>query len=162
VFGVNDADLQFTGVSQAIFESIDQADVVTMLHEVAAPKAHCAVYRTQIDGKRVVVFEVAEFEQTPIICEKLIFATDGSKRVILRRAAIYIRTGASSSEEIVAPDDMRSLIERGVRRKQDEMLKAFTDILTGRPSPVTQDAAALYAPEIAQADTFLQPRMQRP
>jgi hypothetical protein len=58
-------------------------------------------------------------------------------------------TGAGTTEEISAPDDMRSLIERAVRRKSDELLKAFSDILTGRPATLTENAAALYEPEIA-------------
>lgn len=159
VFGVNDADLEFVGVSQVVFESIDPTDVVGTLHENAVPKVRCAVYKRDIDGKRVVVFDVAEFEETPIICSKPISSLEGNKRVILRRGALYIRTGAGSTEEIVAPDDMRSVIERAVRRKQDELLKAFNDILTGRPTAVTQDAAALYAPEIAEAEKFLQARV---
>jgi predicted HTH transcriptional regulator len=160
VFGVNDADFQFVGVSQVIFESIDPADVGSMLHDVAAPKVRFAIYRTNIDGKRVVVFDVAEFDETPIICEKAIPATDGSKRVILRRGAVYIRTGASSTEEIVAPDEMRSLIERAVRRKQDELLKAMTDILTGRPAVTTADAEAAYTLEIAAAEDFLRAQLE--
>jgi len=61
VFGVRDADREFVGVSAEIFESIDPTDVVGMLHDNAAPKAGCAIYKRQIDGKRVVVFDVAEF-----------------------------------------------------------------------------------------------------
>lgn len=49
---------------------------------------------------------------------------------------------------------MRSLIERAVRRKADELLKSFSDILTGRPAELTADAAALYEPEIAAAEEF--------
>jgi predicted HTH transcriptional regulator len=160
VFGVRDADLEFVGVSDAVFESIDPADVVGMLHDNAAPKARCAVYKREIEGKRVVVFDVAEFEDTPIICTNGISTSD-VKRVILRQGAVYIRTGAGTTEEISAPDEMRSLIERAVRRKQDEMLKAMTDILTGRPTALTQDAAALYAPEIAEAEKFFASKLEQ-
>src|SRR5262245_35498867 len=116
VFGVRDADLEFVGVSAAIFESVDPTDVVGMLHDNAAPKVICRVYKREIDGKRVVVFDVAEFEDTPIICTNGINGQDGGKRLILRQGAIYTRTGAGTTEEISAPDDMRSLIERAVRR----------------------------------------------
>ncbi|HZO39047.1 MAG TPA: ATP-binding protein [Methylomirabilota bacterium] len=161
VFGVRDADLEFVGVSAEIFESIDPSGVVGMLHDNAAPKVQCAVYKRVIDGKRVVVFDVAEFEDTPIICTNAISSQDGSKRLILRQSAIYIRTGAGTIEEISAPDDMRSLIERAVRRKADELLKSFRDILTGRPAALTADAAALYQPEIAAAEEFLKSRLGR-
>jgi predicted HTH transcriptional regulator len=62
VFGVRDADLEFVGVSTQTFESIDPTDVLGMLRDNAAPKVRCAVYKRGMDGKRVVVFEVAEFE----------------------------------------------------------------------------------------------------
>jgi len=161
VFGVRDADLEFVGVSVGIFESIDPTDVLAMLHDNAAPKVRCAVYKRQPDGRRVVVFDVAEFEDTPIICTNTIDSQDGSKRLILRQAAIYTRTGAGTTEEITAPDDMRSLIERAVRRKGDELLKSFRDVLTGRPTELTSDAAALYEPEIAAAEEFLKSTLEQ-
>ena len=76
VFGVRDADLEFVGVSTAISESIDPSDVVGMLHDNAAPKVRCAIYKREIDGKRIVVFDVAEFEDTPIICTNGISSQD--------------------------------------------------------------------------------------
>jgi predicted HTH transcriptional regulator len=160
VFGVQDSDLEFVGVSVEIFQSIDPTDVLGMLHDNAAPKVHCAVYKREIDSKRIVVFDVAEFEDTPIICTNGISSQDG-KRLILRQAAIYTRTGAGTTEEISAPDDMRSLVERAVRRKADELLKSFRDILTGRPAQLTPDAAALYEPEIAAAEDFLKSTLEQ-
>lgn len=163
VFGVRDADLEFVGVSAEIFESVDSTDVIGMVHDNAAPKARCALYKRMIDEKRVVVFDVAEFEDTPIICTNGISSTlDGGRRVILRQGAIYIRTGAGTTEEVSAADDMRSLIERAVRRKADELLKSFSDILTGRPTQLTTNAAALYEPEIRAAEVFLQSRLGSP
>src|SRR5438552_2600498 len=60
VFGVRDEDLAFIGVSAEVFASIDPADVVGMLHDNAAPQVRCAIYKREIDGRRVVVFDVAE------------------------------------------------------------------------------------------------------
>src|SRR5437879_2518277 len=68
VFGVRDADLEFVGLAQEIFESIDPTEVLSMLHDNSAPKARCAVFKREIDGRRVIVFDVAEFDETPIIC----------------------------------------------------------------------------------------------
>jgi hypothetical protein len=56
---------------------------------------------------------------------------------------------------------MRSLVERAVRRKADELLKSFRDILTGRPVEVTADAAASYAPEISAAEQFLKSTLEQ-
>ena len=160
IFGVRDEDLEFVGVSAEIFESIDPTDVVGMLHDNGAPKGRCAVFKREIDGRRVIVFDVAEFDETPIICTNGISSLDGSKRVILRQGAIYVRTGAGSTEEISAPDDMRSLIARAVARKSDELLKSFSDILTGRAVRLGESAAASYEPEITGAEALLQSKLE--
>jgi len=159
IFGVRDEDLRLVGVSEEIFESIDPTDVIGMLHDNAAPKARCAIFKREIDSFRVIVFDVAEFDETPIICSKGISSLDGSRRMILRQGAIYIRTGAGSTAEISAPDDTRSLIARAVARKADELLRSFSDILTGRPVQLAESAAALYEPEITAAESFLQSKL---
>ena len=76
------------------------------------------------------------------------------------RADSPIRTGAGTTEEISAPDDMRSLIARAVARKSNELLKSFSDILTGRPVRLDESAAASYEPEITAAETFLQSKLE--
>src|SRR3989442_1555112 len=127
IFGVRDADLQFVGVDENVFASVDVTNVLGLLHSNARPNTRCTVYKREIDGKRVVVFDVAEFDETPIICTNGISATDGSRRIILRQGAIYIRTGAATTEEITSPDDMRVLLQRAATRKSDN--------LAARPSP---------------------------
>lgn len=47
-----------------------------------------------------------------------------------------------------------------MRKKSDELLKAFNDILTGRPAILTADAAALYLPEITGAKEFLNAKLE--
>lgn len=138
VFGVRDADLEFVGVSIEILESIDPTDVLGMLHDNAAPRVRCAVYKREIDGRRVVVFDVAEFEDTPIICTNGVIRGDGSKRIILREGAVYIRTGAAATTEVSSADDMRALISRAVTReaalRSEELMRSVRELLTGTPA----------------------------
>jgi predicted HTH transcriptional regulator len=159
VFGVREPDHEFIGVTAEISASIDPSDVVSMLHDNAAPKVRCAIYRREIDGKRVIVFDVAEFEETPIICTKTI-NSNVTKRGILREGAVYVRTGAATTQEASA-DEMRSLLERAVRRRKDEMLRAMNDILTGRRTQLTPSAAELYQPEIMAAEEFLKTALRQ-
>src|SRR5437762_9822826 len=63
-----------------------------MRHDNAAPKVRCAVFKREIDGKRAVVFDVAEFDETPTICTNTILSSDGAKRTILREGAVCART----------------------------------------------------------------------
>jgi predicted HTH transcriptional regulator len=155
IFGVRDGDCELVGVATDVYESVDASSVVQMLHDNAAPQVRCSIYKREINGKKVIVFDVAEFDETPIICTNGIVSADGSKRVILRQAAVYVRTVAATTEEVSSPDDMRKLIARAVTRKADELLKAMRELLVGRPVGVASDAATAYAPEIDDADAFL-------
>src|SRR2546430_4969717 len=56
-----------------------------------------------IDGRKVVVLDVGEFEDTIIICNKTVNSTDVKPRVILRESAIYVRTPAASTEKRSSP-----------------------------------------------------------
>ena len=162
VFGVTDGDLRFVGVSEETFTSVDVTSVLEMLHANADPKVRCTVYKREIDGMRMVVFDVAEFEETPIICTKTIWSTDGAgpKRMILRESAIYVRTGAASTVEVTAADDMRSLVTRAVRRKQAELLQAMSAILSGRPAATTDDSVKKFEAEIKKAQDFFQSELE--
>ena len=159
IFGVRDEDLSFVGVPSDIYESIDPSSVVQMLHDNGAPKVRCAVFKREIDSKRVVVFDVAEFDETPTICTKTITSTDGAKRIILREGAVYVRTGAATTEEVSSADDMRALISRAVIRKSDELLHSIRELLTGKPVSVGADSAAAFGEEIRQAEAFLLPKL---
>jgi len=154
IFGVRDADWELVGVSEPIYESVDPSSVGQMLAEQAAPQVRVAVFKRELDGKKIAVFDVAEFDDSPIICMKTITSNDGRKRTILRQAASYIRTNAATTEEITSPDDVRSLIARATTRKADELLTSIRDLLTGKPSRVAGDAAAAYAREMKELDDF--------
>jgi hypothetical protein len=154
IFGVRDEDLSFVGVSSDIYESVDPSNVVQMLHDNSTPKVRCAIFKREIDGKRVVVFDVAEFDETPTICTNTVNSTEGAKR-ILRESAIYIRTGAATTEEVSAADDMRGLISRAVTRKSDELLRSIRELLTGKSVGIGEESAAAFGEEIKQAEAFL-------
>jgi schlafen family protein len=159
IFGVRDEDLSFIGVSSDVYESADPSSVLQMLYDNAAPKACCAIFKREIDGKRVVVFDVAEFDETPTICTNTILSSDGAKRTILREGAVYVRTGAATTEEISTADDMRSLISRAVKRKSDDLLRSIRDLLTGKPASVGAESATEFAKEAREAEEFFDSKL---
>ena len=159
IFGVRDEDLSFIGVSADIYESADPSNVVQMVHDNGAPKVRCAVFKREIDDKRVVVFDVAEFDETPTICTKTILSNDGAKRMILRAGTVYIRTGAATTQEVSSADDMRTLMSRAIIRKSDEFLRSMRDLLTGKPMSVGAESAAAFTEEIREAEEFLHTKL---
>ena len=159
IFGVADEDFSFTGVSEEVYETADQSSVVEMLHDNSSPKVRCAVYKREIDGKRVVVFDVAEFDETPTICTNTISSIDGSKRTILRQGALYVRTEAATTEEVSSADDMRSVISRAVTRKSDDLLRSIRELLVGKPVTVGTESAAAFSEEICEAEGFVESKI---
>src|SRR5215813_1681914 len=81
IFGVRDGNFELIGVADAVYESIDPSSVGQMLADNAAPRVHYAVFKREIQSRKVVVFDVAEFDETPIICSNTIMSED--RRTIL-------------------------------------------------------------------------------
>ncbi len=159
ILGVTDGDFEFVGVSDEIYESIDPNNVVQMLHDNASPKVKCEIVKRVIDGRKVIVLDVAEFDDTVIICNKTINSSGGRPRVILREAAIYVRTAAGTTEEVLSPDEMRSLIGRSIAKKGDELLQSIQRLLTGKAVSAGPSARDLYEPELKAAHKFLAERL---
>lgn len=154
LFGVRDDDFEFVGVTDDIYTSIDPNNVVQMLHANASPKVTCAILKWELEGKKLVVFDVAEFEDVPIICTSTIRTADNS-RVILRKGSMYIRTSAATTEEISSPDEMRELIGRAMTRRGDELLRTIQRLISGKPLVPEASAKELYEKEMVEADAFL-------
>lgn len=152
IFGVRDSDFEFLGVHNDVYTSIDPNNVVQMLLSYSSPKVVCTVIKREIDDKKVVVLDVAEFTDTPVICTDTIKAADQS--VILRRGAIYIRTVAAATTEISSADEMRELLGRALTRKGDELLRTIERLITGKPLPLTPGSRELYDSEITQTEQF--------
>jgi hypothetical protein len=152
IFGVRDGDFEFIGVADDVYGSIDPNNVVQVLHAYSSPKVACSVIKREIDGRKVVVLDVAEFADTPVICTDTIKAAGQS--TILRKGAIYIRTSAAQTTDISSADEMRELLGRAMTRKGDELLRTIERLLTGKPIAPTPASRDLYDTEMAQAQQF--------
>ena len=157
IFGVDDA-FNFTGVSEEISNSIDTSSVCQMLHSAGDPKVSCEISKPVLDDKSLVIFDVREFEDTPVICTDTIKSSDQS-RSILRKGAIYIRTSAATTEEIPSAQEMRELLGRAMLKKGDELLGSIQRLLSGKPIQATEDSTKQYTSEIEQADEFFKEKL---
>jgi hypothetical protein len=161
IVGVRDSDFEFVGAADDVFTSLDPNNIVQMIHENSAPRLTCEVIKRIIDGRQVIVFDVAEFDDTPIICTHTITSTEGRPRTILRTAAIYVRTLAATTEEVSSPDEMRSLLGRAIAKKGDELLHSIQLLITGKASPTSPDDRELYVMEVEKAHKSLAERLGR-
>lgn len=152
VFGVRDSDFEFIGLSDEACESFDATPVNQLLRNYADPAFTCTVVKREIDGKKVVVIDVPEFSEMPIVCKQS--ANSNSNVEILKKGAVYIRTKSCSSEPVSTADEMRSILATGLMRKSDELLGLIQKLITGRPLQGTVEDKKLYEEEIAEAREF--------
>lgn len=123
IIGVEDDSYKLVDLSEEDFKSFDQTSVNQFLERYADPKFCVQIYKLDdIDGKRVVVIDIPEFKEMPIICAKDAHSSkDGSKK-ILRKGAVYIRTESAESKEIDSSEDMREFLMRVTRNRSDDLL----------------------------------------
>lgn len=153
VFGVKDKDNDFIGLSEDDFKSFDQTKVNDLLHNYTEPKHSCQVYKHKEDEKYVVVIDVPEFPEVPIICKKDAYSSDSSKQ-ILKKGQIYIRTEKASSEAISSVDEMREFLGRAITKIGDELLRNIERLIKGKPVKPTEESKEKYREEIKEANEF--------
>lgn len=157
VFGVEDGTFDFIGLSQSDYDSFDVTNVNQLLHEFADPKFMSSVIKRIIDGKRVVVIDVPEFKEIPIICKAV--AHNKAGKVVLIKGGVYIRTEKCSSEPISSADEMRSILGIGITRKSDELLGLIRKLMSGQPLKPNPEALVDYKSEIEEADKFFEEKL---
>lgn len=155
VYGVRDEDHEFVGMPDQDQESFDTTKVNDLVHKYADPKFSCTVYKGQLDGKRVVVVQVPEFAELPIIC-KLEFADPVTHDLILRKGGVYIRTDKATSE-LVSAHEMKDLLRRALLKRRHELVKDIQRIVAGPLESGVGPSEELYEAEIKQAKDFLYP-----
>lgn len=151
LFGVKDDDFNYFGLSDEDQNSFDQTKVNDFLHKYTDPKHTCSVYKTEFDGKKVILIRVPEFADTPIICKKN--ADDSHSSQLLKAGGIYIRTAKGTSELVPSSEEMRELLNRATLKRGDELLSNIERLLKG--VPLTKDGDEKYKEEIAGAEKYV-------
>ena len=153
VIGVRDSDYQFVGMSEDDWKSFDVTKVNDFLQTYTDPKHSCEVVKAKIDGKYVVVIDVPEFNDVPIICAKDAPSLDSSKQM-LKKGQIYIRTEKGTSEIVPSELEMRELIGRAMTKRGDELLHQIERLIKGKPITPSDYSEEKYKIEIKEADEF--------
>ncbi|TKJ32168.1 hypothetical protein CEE39_06225 [bacterium (candidate division B38) B3_B38] len=155
VFGVKDDDFSFAGLKKNDHKSFDQTKVNELLHSYTDPKHFCHVCKQIIDGKYIVVIDVPEFQEDPIICKKDAPSSKNRDKLILKKGQIYIRTEKASSEIIPSVQEMRELLGRSLIKKGDELLSTIERLIKGKPSKASDESQEKYDEEIKEANNFI-------
>jgi Putative DNA-binding domain len=152
--GVNDKTGVVEGLTEQQYASFDQTKLNDFVHRYTDPRHTSLVHRLTIEGKRVVVIDVPEFADVPILCARDVNSSTNSSRLILKRATLYKRTDKATSEPIEESHEMRELLNRGLFRRQDELLRAFKQITQPSDIDLTQEPGVQFRSEIEDAERY--------
>lgn len=155
VIGVRDGDYEFVGLSEEDYKSFDQTKLNEFLHKYTDPKFSCQVYKDKIYEKYVVVIDIPEFQEVPIICKRDAHSSKNNSKQILQKGQIYIRTDKASSEVIPSAQEMRDLLGRAIVKKGDELLNNIEHLIKGKPLKTTEDSEEKYKIEIKETNDSL-------
>ncbi|MGA2203654.1 MAG: ATP-binding protein [Terriglobales bacterium] len=155
LIGVDDKTGTPEALSNEQYASFDQTRINDFLHNYTEPRHTCFVYRREVDGFKIVAIEVPEFLEIPVLCKQAAQSTNDPSNLILRKAGLYKRTDKATSELIEDAGEMRELLNRGLLRRQDELLTAMNRILQPRGGVAIADVNAAYAGEIEDDLGFL-------
>ncbi len=152
VFGVRDKDFEFIGLSKEDFESFDSTKINDLLHNYTDPEYSCLIYKFNIDEKYVVIIDVPEFKELPVICKNNLHSQDN--KLILQEGQIYIRTEKATTEVISSSEQMREFLNRAIRRKSNELLENIKKLIEGKSLTYSQESKERYKLEFEQYSIF--------
>lgn len=154
LIGIDDSTNVAVGLTNDQSASFDQTSFNDFVQKYTDPVVTCDVYRRQIDGKRIVVIAVPEFEDVPILCKLTAQSEKDPRKLLLRKGGLYKRTDKATSVLIEDSSDMRELLNRGVLRRQDELMFAMKQILQPNESLLRLDGRSPFDKEIDEANQY--------
>ncbi|HEY3624750.1 MAG TPA: ATP-binding protein [Terracidiphilus sp.] len=153
--GVDDKSGAIEGLTQEQWASFDQTTFNDFVRRYTDPGHPSNIHRIQFDGKLLVVIDIPEFADVPILCARDANSSVNSSRLILRKGAVYKRTERATSEVVEDGDSMRELLNRGLLRRQDDLLRAVKQIIQPSETATAPDPGTEFIAEIQDAQRYL-------
>jgi hypothetical protein len=147
IFGLKDKTFEHIGLSKDDFSSFDQTKINDFLQKYTDPKYSCQVIKKQINDKYVIVIDMPEFADDPIICKRDAHSSVNQEQ-ILKKGQIYIRTENATSQMLPSAQEMRELLGRAIAKKGDNLLRMIEGLIKGKEVVPTQNALDKYNAEI--------------
>lgn len=128
VIGIEKDSQRVTGVSPENLRTFDPTDISKYLRERASTLPLFRVERYQHAAGIVLLIQVQEFDEVPIIVTKQIA---NSKKAYAQVGDILIRTRSSECRRISSVDEMQDLLTRAVMKRSEQLLGQIRIILSG-------------------------------
>jgi len=116
LIGVNSDTLEPDGLQDDEADTWGYDDVAASVNEYASPSVSFDVESKLFQGQKLVVIEVHQFAEFPILCRKEFHQTNIKKAgPILRQGACYVRSRHKpETSEIPSEEEMRELLELAI------------------------------------------------
>jgi len=126
-------------VSSEQAESFDPTDFNTFVNRYLRPAVECRITIEAFNGDQLIVIEIPEFDSSPLIFQTVGNCGDTTcrKNPHFKPGDLFTRTKAQQSQRVSDPDDMRDILNRGLRKNQDELMNSFQRVLAS-PSAIEQ------------------------
>jgi hypothetical protein len=154
VIGVHDKSGALEGLTQDQYRSFDQTKFNSFIQKYTDPRHTARVHRIVVDEKRIVVIDIPEFSDVPVLCARDANRSSDPSKLILKKAALYKRTERATSEVIEDAEEMRELLNRGLMRRQDDLLRAFKQIIQPNDLNRALEPGAEFRAEIESAELY--------
>jgi hypothetical protein len=128
------------GVSMAQASSFDPSVVADFARSHCSAMPPFRKYNVWLDGSLVVLIDVLEFTDEPIVCTNDLDDVGGR---ILRNGALYVRTDAAESVEVRDADDMHRVLRLAQRKHASALLRSVREIVGDRPLTVEAEPRAV-------------------
>jgi hypothetical protein len=139
------------GLTPEQADSFDQSKIGDFARTLCSELPDFIVYRAEVGGALLVLIEIREFREEPILATKDV--SDGDKP-IMRRGALYIRTEDAKCEEPKSDKEMRRLIRLAVRKQGDALIGQIRELVGSRAASVEPPDSGLFAAELSETEAF--------
>jgi hypothetical protein len=163
ILGFDNKTKQFASESGEWWKSYDTTNIMNTLKKYCEPLPKIDIFiepNFEFRNKTgsLVVLQIAEFTDVPIICKRNGSASDGTH--VLKEGQLYIRTEGASTESIPSAQHLRELLGRALTKKSDDLLRYIKAIVTGQKTPETIAPLALYENEISETRQEITDRLR--
>jgi len=142
VIGAENTTWTVQGLSAAQIASFDPTKIMHYLKGRFAPLPQLTVARVAHSGGNVLLIQVPEFEDVPILVTKQIAS---KTKVYANEGDILIRSETRECRRINSADEMRELLTRALRRRSELLLTEIRTIFTGvAPTPPATPPEELF------------------
>lgn len=144
------------GLTSSQADSFDQSIIGDFARNHCSELPDFSVHRVELDGDLLVLIEIREFKEEPILCTRDV--QDADNNPILRNGAMYIRTDDAKCEEPKSSKEMRRVIRLAVRKQGDDLIGQIRDLVGSTVSAGEAPSDGPFAEEISKAEEFFESR----